>query len=68
LSLLGLAGGATASFAGWLAPVLFALSALLLARAHYVLHVLKRGNRLTSVVTWLATICVAGFWTWQLVS
>jgi hypothetical protein len=45
LSLLGLAGGTAASVAGWLAPVLIALSVALLARAHYVLYVLKRGTR-----------------------
>jgi hypothetical protein len=42
-----------------------ALSAALLVRAHYVLHVLRRGNRLTAVITWLATVLVIGFWTWQ---
>ena len=41
------------------------VTAVVLGRAHYVLHVLKRGNRFSAVMTWLATIFVAGFWTWQ---
>jgi hypothetical protein len=68
LSLLGLAGGAAASVAGWLSPVLVGVSALLLGRAHYVLYVLKRGTRATALITWLSTVLVIGFWTWQLIS
>ena len=49
----------------WLAPVFIVLAAALLVRAHYLLYVLKRGTRLTTVVTWLATVFVVGFWTWQ---
>jgi hypothetical protein len=30
-----------------------------------MLYVLKRGNRISFAVTWLATIFVVGFWTWQ---
>lgn len=41
------------------------VTVLLLGRAHYVLHFLKRGNRFSTAVTWLATAFVAGFWTWQ---
>jgi len=41
------------------------LSAMLLGRAHYVLFILKRGNRSSTVVTWLATVFVVGYWTWQ---
>jgi len=67
LSLLGLAGGAAASIAGWLAPLMIGLSGILLLRAHFLLHVRKRGGRPTAVVTWLATMAVVGFWTWKLV-
>ena len=49
----------------WLAPILIVLSMALLARAHYVLYVLKRGNRFSAVVTWLSTLLVAGFWVWR---
>lgn len=48
-----------------LTPALIGVSALLLGRAHYVLYVLKRGNRLSTVVTWLTTIFVVGFWSWK---
>ena len=51
--------------ANWLAPVFIVLAAGLLVRAHYMLYVLKRGNRLTTVITLLATVFVVGFWTWQ---
>ena len=63
--MLGLAGGTAAAVASWLAPVFIALAAALLIRAHYLLYVRKRGTRLTTVVTWLATVFVVGFWTWQ---
>ena len=52
--------------ASWLSPVLIALSGGLLARAHYVLYALKRGNRTSAIITWVATILVAGFWAWKL--
>ena len=51
--------------ASWLSPVLIGLAALAIGRAHYVLYVLKRGNRFSVVTTWLATLFVIGFWTWQ---
>ena len=51
--------------ASWLSPVLVGLSAVLLGRAHYMLYILKRGNAMSALVTWLATIFVVGFWTWQ---
>ena len=66
LSLLGLAGGAAASVAGWLWPVMIGLSVLLLGRAFYVLYVKGRGNRASAVITWLSAVFVAGYWTWQL--
>jgi len=67
LSLLGLAGGAAASVAGWLAPVLAALAVGLLARAFYILYVRQRGSRASYVITWLSAVFVVGFWTWRLV-
>jgi hypothetical protein len=63
-----LAGGTAATLAGWLSPIVIALSAVLLGRAHYVLYVLKRGNRASTVITWAATLLVIGFWTWKWVS
>ena len=67
LSLLGLAGGAAAGVAGWLSPVLIALSVLLLGRAFYVLYVQGKGNRTSAVITWLSALFVAGYWAWRLV-
>jgi hypothetical protein len=51
----------------WLAPILIVLSVLLLARAFYVLYV-RRGTRISTAITWLSAILVAGFWTWRLIS
>jgi hypothetical protein len=51
--------------AGWLSPVLIAVSAALLGRAHYVVYILKRGTRATVVATWLSTVVVLGFWLWK---
>ena len=51
--------------ATWLSPVLIGVTVLFLGRAHYVLYVLKRDSRLTTVITWLATLFVIGFWTWK---
>jgi len=67
LSLLGLAGSAAATVAGWLAPVLIGLSVALLGRAFYVLYVRKRGSRASTVITWLSAAFVVGYWTWRLV-
>jgi hypothetical protein len=67
LSLLGLAGSAAATVAGWLAPVLIGLSVALLGRAFYVLYVRKRGSRASTVITWLSAAFVIGYWTWRLV-
>jgi hypothetical protein len=66
LSLLGLAGGAAASVAGWLWPVMIGLSVLLLGRAFYVLYVKGRGSRVSAVITWLSAIFVVGYWTWRI--
>jgi hypothetical protein len=54
--------------AKWLAPVFIILAGVLLARAHYMLHIRKRGNWVTAVITWSATVLLVGFWTWQLTS
>jgi len=48
-----------------LSPVLIGLTGVLLGRARYVLYYLKRGNRTSVVITWLPTVFVIGFWTWQ---
>jgi hypothetical protein len=53
--------------ARWLAPVLIALSVLLLGRAFYILYVQRRGTRASTVITWLSAAFVVGFWTWQLI-
>jgi hypothetical protein len=66
LALLGLAGGTAAGVAGWLSPLMIALSALLLGRAFYVLYVKRRGNRLSAIITWASAIFVVGYWTWKL--
>ncbi len=66
LSLLGLAGSAAATVAGWLAPVLIALSLVLLGRAFYILYVHRRGTRASKFITWLAAAFVVGYWTWRL--
>ena len=67
LSLLGLAGSSAATVAGWLSPVLLIVSVGLLGRAHYVLYILRRGTLTTTVITWLATTLVTGFWGWKIV-
>jgi hypothetical protein len=51
--------------ASWLAPFMIGLTIMFLGRAHYVLYVLKRGNRVSAIITWLATGLVVSFWTWQ---
>jgi hypothetical protein len=66
LSVLGLAGGTAAGVAGWLSPLMIALSLLLLGRAFYVLYVVGRGTRASAIITWLAALFVAGYWTWHL--
>jgi hypothetical protein len=52
----------------WLVPVLVALSVVLLGRSFYILYVKRRGTRASAILTWLATLFVTGYWTWQLVS
>jgi hypothetical protein len=66
LSLLGLVGSAASTVAGWLAPVLIALSVALLGRAFYVLYVRGRGTPASKAITWLSALAVAGYWAWRL--
>jgi hypothetical protein len=66
LSLLGLAGGAAAGVAGWLSPVLIVLSLLLLGYSFFVLYVRRRGTRVSTVITWMSALFVAGYWTWRI--
>jgi hypothetical protein len=47
-----------------LSPALIGLTTVLLGRAHYLLYA-KRGNRWSVAITWLATVFVIGFWSWQ---
>jgi hypothetical protein len=61
------AGNTAAGVAGWLAPVLIVLSALLLGYAFFTLYVRRRGNRVSAVITWSALVFVVGYWTWRLV-
>jgi hypothetical protein len=52
---------------GWLSPVLFGVSLLLLGRSFYILYVQQRGTRTSAVITWMAAAVVIGFWTWRFV-
>jgi hypothetical protein len=65
LSVLGLAGSAAASLAGWLAPLMIGLSILLLGRAFFILYVRRRGTRTTAIITWMSAFFVVGYWTWK---
>lgn len=51
---------------GWLQPVLLGVSILLMARSFYVIYVRKIRSPATVVITWLAFLFMAGFWTWYL--
>lgn len=63
LALLGLAGaGAAQVVAGGLMPYLLGLSALLLGRAHYLIHVRKQGAQWARWIVWLSTALVIGLW------
>jgi hypothetical protein len=61
-----MAGSAAAGVAGWLSPVLIVLSLLLLGQAFYTLYVRRCGTRTSMVITWLAAVFVAGYWTWRM--
>jgi hypothetical protein len=66
---LGTAGSAAATVVtGWLSPLLFALSIVLLVRSFYVIYIKRVSTRLTTVVAWLSLTFMIGFWTWYLVS
>ena len=54
--------------ASWLAPVLIAVSVLLLGHSFYTLYVRKRGSRFSAVVTWLSAAFVVGYWSWRLIA
>lgn len=67
LALLGMTGVVVArEVAVELRPVLWGISALFLARAHYGLWIRRRGNRLSRLVVWMATGVTGGIWiaTW----
>ncbi len=67
--MLGSAGSAAATVVtGWLSPLLFSVSILLLARSFYVIYVRKSSTRATVVVTWLSLTFMLGFWSWYFVS
>ena len=51
---------------GWLAPLLFCASILLLGRSFYVIYVKGMRTRLTVAVAWLSLVFMIGFWTWHL--
>ncbi len=46
---------------------LLTISALLLGRSWHIVYLKRQGNRLSRVVTGLATVFVIGFWIYQLV-
>jgi hypothetical protein len=52
--------------AGWLSPVLIALSVALLSRSFWILYVQKRGTLPVHIVTWMSAVFVVCFWSWQL--
>jgi hypothetical protein len=49
-----------------LSPVFLAAAILLLARAHYIIHVKKHGTRASRFIVWIATVVAAGLWAWRL--
>jgi hypothetical protein len=53
--------------ATWLSPVLIGVSLLLLGHSFFILYVQKRGNRVSTVITWLAATFVISYWTWRIV-
>jgi hypothetical protein len=66
-ALLGLAGTITSTVvSGWIAPVLIALSIVLIGRSFYVIYVRGKGTWTTIVIAWSAFVFMVGFWTWRL--
>jgi hypothetical protein len=49
--------------AGWLSPVLIALTVVLLGRSFYIIYVQKRGSLPVKVLTWCSAAFVVVFWT-----
>jgi hypothetical protein len=48
-----------------MSPILIGVTVVAMARSHYVLYVLKRGNLASTVITWAATLLVIAFWSWH---
>ncbi|GMT49780.1 MAG: hypothetical protein IEMM0008_1319 [bacterium] len=62
-SILGLAGiMVTRTVTQVLAPYLFILSVILLARAHYLLYVKRQGRPISHVITWASTVIAVTLW------
>jgi hypothetical protein len=53
---------------GWLSPLLFCVSIVLLGRSFFVIYVRKIRTPLTVVVAWLSLTFMVGFWAWFLLS
>ena len=63
LAVLGLAGAGAARVAAIkLMPLLLVLSALLLGRAHYLIHVRQQGRPWTRHIVWITTVLVGALW------
>ncbi len=63
LAILGLAGAGAARVAAIkLLPFLLVVSAVLLGRAHYQIHVKQQGTAWTRRIVWMATVLVVGMW------
>lgn len=63
LAVLGLTGAGAARVAAIeLMPFLLVVSAVLLGRAHYQIHVRQQGRPWTRRVVWIATVLVVGMW------
>jgi hypothetical protein len=53
---------------GWLSPLLFCASILLLGRSFYVIYVRKTSSRLTTIVAWCSLTFMISFWSWYVLS
>ena len=53
---------------GWLSPLLFCASVLLMGRSFYVIYVQKVATRTTTIVAWCSLAFMIGFWSWYLLS
>jgi len=45
-----------------LRPIFLAAAVCLLARAHYLVHVEKRGKRASRLMVWIMTLAAAAMW------